>query len=362
VAAFLHRMQPADASSSGAVAILRPEATHGAQPGNVVLASTWQPIQRASGEELPATNLQPETVQVRGSDPMPRPVETPVAIEIGQGGPVTGDKPSTADKDKDKDKDKGSTLHSPSPLVSIAPPLEIQPDGPPKEFCKKSLPSYVVEPPDILLIQSAQKMLLDQPLTGQHLVRPDGTVGLGIYGEARVAGMTLEQVKQAVADSIRTHGFPDVDIKKIDVDVIAYNSKVYYIVTDGGGYGEQVYRIPVTGNETILDAMSQINGLPAVASKKKIWLARATPGDGAHPIVLPVDWRRVTMLGVGSTNYQVFPGDRIYVGADPWIHTDSWLAKRLAPVERLLGITLLGSSTVNSIRNGNNGTGTGSLP
>ena len=102
--------------------------------------------------------------------------------------------------------------------------------------------------------------------------------------------------------------------------------------------------------------VAKINGLPAVASKKRIWLARATPNSLA-PQVLPVDWRMITQAGSTSTNYQVFPGDRIYVNSDPKIRTDSFLAKTLAPVERVLGVTLLGSSTVNSIRNRGSGTG-----
>ena len=45
--------------------------------------------------------------------------------------------------------------------------------------------------------------------------------------------------------------------------------------------------------------------------------------------------------------------------SDKWIHTDSFLAKRLNPIQRVLGTILLGSSTVNSIKNGGSGTGAG---
>ena len=48
----------------------------------------------------------------------------------------------------------------------------------PTELNKVSLPPYVIEPPDILLIESTQR-IPDQPIRGQHLVRPDGTVSLG---------------------------------------------------------------------------------------------------------------------------------------------------------------------------------------
>ena len=62
-----------------------------------------------------------------------------------------------------------------------------------------------------------------------------------------------------------------------------------------------------------------------------------------------------------TTNYQLMPGDRVYVKADHWISTDAWINKRLAPIERVLGATLLGSETVNSIRSRGTGTG-GSSP
>jgi polysaccharide export outer membrane protein len=225
----------------------------------------------------------------------------------------------------------------------------------------------VVEPPDILLIRASASVLepVNAALDGQHLVRPDGSVNLGVYGDVWVAGRTLEEVRDLVAAQIlRRTGNKDMTVEKIKrelvVDVLAYNSKVYYVITDGGGYGEQVYKIPIKGNETVLDAVGEINGLPAVASKKKIWIARATPFESPHPIILPVDWKGITQYGYAGTNYQLFPGDRIYVQSDPLIRLDVGLAKVLSPVERLLGVTLLGSTTVNSIRTNGRTTSGGS--
>jgi polysaccharide export outer membrane protein len=135
----------------------------------------------------------------------------------------------------------------------------------------------------------------------------------------------------------------------VSVEVAAYNSKVYYIITDGGGYGQTVARFPATGNETVLDALANIGGLPAVSSKKHIWLARATP-DHTQPQILPIDWCAVSQQGSAGTNYQIYPGDRIYVSSDPWVRTDTWIARRLAPVQNVLGTILLGSTTVNSLK------------
>jgi polysaccharide export outer membrane protein len=230
-------------------------------------------------------------------------------------------------------------------------------DGPlPRELRKVTLPAYVIEAPDILLVES-NLGLKDQPIRGQHLVRPDGTINLGIYGSLYVAGMTLEQARAAVAD-ILGRRVKNLTVRNVSVDVLAYNSKVYYVITDGGGYGEQVVRLPITGNETVLDAISLITGLPPVASKKMIWVARATP-DHRGDNILPVDWIGITQHGSAATNYQLMPGDRLYVQSEKLRRIDAGIAKFLSPIERLLGVTLLGSETVNSIAGRGTGTTTG---
>jgi polysaccharide export outer membrane protein len=251
------------------------------------------------------------------------------------------------------------SLPAPRPVEAGGPP--VPPPYPlshptPRECGLNLLPPYIIAPPDILLVESTQQ-LRDQPVRGQHLVRPDGTMGLGIYGSVSVAGLTLEQARSAIAAQLSLR-IKDLDINNLSVDVLAYNSKVYYVITDGGGYGEQVYRIPVTGNETVLDAISLVNGLPPVASRSRVWLARPCCAGYRNHLVLPVDWVGITQAGIPDTNYQVFPGDRIYVKADPWITFDAGVAKVLAPFERMLGITLLGAETVNAIRN-RSGTGSG---
>lgn len=250
----------------------------------------------------------------------------------------------------------------------------------PREFDKQALPPYVVEPPDLLLIQASDRVTLSlQRIEGQHLVAPDGTINLGIYGTVRVAGFTLAQVADAVAarllevmPGLAATLKPDSDDKKkpdykaawqkdfstielikkeLQVDVLSYNSKYYYVITDGGGYGQQVYPFLITGNETVLDALARVNGLPAVASKKKIWVARATR-PGQPPKIIPVDWCGVAQRGEALTNIQLFPGDRVFVQSDAWIRLDTWLAKRLSPYLRGVGATLLTASTVNTIKQG----------
>jgi polysaccharide export outer membrane protein len=215
---------------------------------------------------------------------------------------------------------------------------------------KKTLKEPVVQ------VGLAQSRALQQ-IRGEHLIRPDGTVGLGVYGSVHIAGMTLDEAKQAIEEHLKKY----VRKPQISVDVFSYNSKVYYVITDGGGYGEQVYRFAKTGNETVLDAISQINGLPAVASRKRIWVARPALEHDPDEI-LPVDWKAITRRGATGTNYQVLAGDRIYVQAEPLVTTDTYLARIISPIERMLGVTLLGASmykAVNTAGIRTSGTGNG---
>jgi protein involved in polysaccharide export with SLBB domain len=93
-----------------------------------------------------------------------------------------------------------------------------------------------------------------QQIRGEHLVGPDGMVRLGIYGSVHVAGLTVPQAKAA----IEAHLSQFLQKPEISLDVFAYNSKVYYVIFDGGGFGEQVIRLPIAGNETVLDAIGQV--------------------------------------------------------------------------------------------------------
>jgi hypothetical protein len=334
--------------------------------------TTWAPVQRVSAQNPPADGgITPVvsmdkptplvTVPVTtGSDPAP----LPVPVTAGPEDPMKKPEDVKAAAPPAK-KDILPAPRKQPPYPDLPPVGVTHPVEAPREFAKRSLSAYIIEPPDVLQIDSPGDLLSPDKsviLTGPALVRPDGTIGLGTLGSVFVAGLTLDQAKERIAQVIRTqrpNDDLDVIMRKIKVDVAAYNSKFYYVISDGAGYGETVTKVPIYGNETVLDAVASIQGLPAVASKKRIWLARATPHNygGAH--ILPIDWCGVAMRGSAATNYQMFPGDRLYIQSDRLINFNSALGKVLSPIERILGVTLLGSGVVNSIKNGGNNGGGG---
>lgn len=205
------------------------------------------------------------------------------------------------------------------------------------EAVRKHLQNYLKEPVvSVTLAEIAAK----QQIAGEHLVAPDGTVTLGSYGSVSVVGRTLAEAKWAIESYLSQF----LEEPEISVDVFAYNSKVYYVVTQGAGTGDRVYRFPITGNETVLDAISQINGLEEVSSKR-IWIARPTEQPGKVQ-VLPVKWHAITATASTGTNYQVLPGDRVFIAEDKMIALDTSIGKFTAPFERIMGFTLLGTGTV----------------
>ena len=194
----------------------------------------------------------------------------------------------------------------------------------PAESNRTTTPLGVIEPPDQLRIEAVLRdprsgqteRLPVQPISGAYIVRPDGTVGLGIWGSVRVSGLTPEKAAEEIRRKLAT--FTQVNGKStqpenlfVSVEVLANNSKAYYVVTDAGS-GGQVMKFPLTGRETILDAIAQVPGLASRLDGKSIHVLRQRPEGGADQ-VLPVDWTAIIQRGDTRTNYQLMPGDRVTV-------------------------------------------------
>jgi polysaccharide export outer membrane protein len=208
------------------------------------------------------------------------------------------------------------------------------------EILRRLAEIYVKPNVWITLLQIASQ----QQISGDHLVAPDGRVNFGTYGSVRVVGMTIEEARVAIEAHLEKYLLDP----QVAVDVSAYNSKVYYVITQGAGLGDQVVILPARGNETVLDAIGQIQGLQSNSSTR-MWIARPGTNEAGGDQILPVDWLAVTQRGNVDTNYQILPGDRVYVSEDKLVALDTRLAKMFSPLERIFGVTLLGTQTARQI-------------
>ena len=311
--------------------------------------------------------------------------------------------------------------YTPSLQSPVPPELE-----PPRELSKMSLPTYRIEPPDIIRIEVLKLVprppyrieaydvlqidvhgaMLDQPINGYYLVEGDGIVTLGpAYGTVYIQGMTIKEATAEITRSLQlTLQNPHVSLQlarpaaiqaipgaymiqpdgtvnlfrygvvelvgknvtearealekhlaryfdspQVTVEVLAYNSDTYYVLSPGVYGDDDIYRLPITGNETVLDAISKVGGLSRLSSKT-IWVARPAPSAFGQEQILPVDWDAIARGGATGTNYQVLPGDRVYIVEDKLIAANSTIGKFTYPFERLLGITSLGSSMTRSLQ------------
>ena len=173
-----------------------------------------------------------------------------------------------------------------------------------RELQKMVLPAYMVQPGDQLLVEPIN---LDSPLRfpADQTVMPDGTIDLGRFGRLVVAGKTIEEIELDVSAAIRAIE-PAADA--INVRLVNPQSAVYYVLGEVNSPGS----FPLVGRETVLDGILAAGGLSDRASPCNLILSRPTLPDGCR-IVIPICYRQITQLGDTSTNFQIMPGDRIFV-------------------------------------------------
>lgn len=234
----------------------------------------------------------------------------------------------------------------------------------PRELNKTSLPDYVVEPPDLIVVEVLEA-LPGRPITGERLVRLDGTISLDFYGKVYVAGLTTQEIKEKVVLHLRKYltdealGLIDEDPEtgqrepisatesdRVFVDVTAYNSKVYYVQGDVLAPG----RLPITGNETVLDALNYAGGLAPTASVPNIRLVRPAPPGACCEQVLPVNYEAIVNVGDTTTNYQLMPGDRLVVYRDPIVRATILVDRLAAPFNAVVQSMLTYSFMARSVR------------
>lgn len=183
------------------------------------------------------------------------------------------------------------------------------------------------------------------PVTGEYMVGPDGTINLRHYGTLHVTGKTVTEIRVEMQKLLSQY----FNSPEVSVEVRQFNSKVFYVITEGAGLGDNVRRIPVTGNDTVLDALSAVDGLSQVSSAD-IWVARPAPGGFGCEQILPVDYDAIARGGSSATNYQLMPGDRVFIAEDNLIAANTFISKVTAPIERLLGIASLGTSSIRGMQ------------
>lgn len=244
-----------------------------------------------------------------------------------------------------------------------------------KELALVPMDNYTVEISDTV---SVEPVSFDATirLPGDQVVKPDGTISLGEFGDYQANGKTVGlmqlEIQAQIDDKIRSQmevefaksearlerqeqdsdvdsldlepeeDADDADGESIEIDsdnesrkndrrnrarreferrldemvqqnrvsvrLTNWDSKKIYVLGDVNSPGSFLYR----GNETVLDAIIEAGGIASKANRHDIIVSRPS-SCGDCRTVMKVCYDQIVQLGDASTNYQLLPGDRVFV-------------------------------------------------
>jgi protein involved in polysaccharide export with SLBB domain len=163
---------------------------------------------------------------------------------------------------------------------------------------------YVLQPPDEIEIHCAKIPELNMQ---RQRIRPDGKVSFENIGEFVAAGKTPAELGSSMQKQISTL-YTLVGDQPIDVRIMAYQSKVYYVLGQVYAPGPKVY----SGRDTVLTAIASSQPNP-MAWLGRIQVIRPSADKSVKPKIFEVDFDRMSAHGDATKNVLLQEGDVIYV-------------------------------------------------
>src|ERR1035437_5175206 len=151
--------------------------------------------------------------------------------------------------------------------------------------------------------------VLDVPeLSRQYRVSPTGTVQMPLLAHTLpAAGMKLNEFADTVAQALREGEV----VSKPHVTVSILSSRMMSVAINGAVKMPQIY--PVFGRTTLLDVLSQAQGLTDDASNVAM-ISRGKLGEQATgQTIQTVNLKNLLQTASAAANVEVYPGDRVTV-------------------------------------------------
>ena len=168
--------------------------------------------------------------------------------------------------------------------------------------------NYILQPPDEIEIHCLAVPEID----GQsQQIRPDGKVSFEGVGEIDAAGKTPAQIAVVLREKITEELYLGdlVGDKSIDVRVVAFRSKRYYVLGQVGSPGAQTY----SGRDTVLGALALAGSPTVLAWVERIQVIRPSSTKNVKPKIFEFNFDRAAAHGDASKDVLLQAGDIIYV-------------------------------------------------
>jgi polysaccharide export outer membrane protein len=160
--------------------------------------------------------------------------------------------------------------------------------------------------------------------TGDFIIGFDGRIQYNYLGDIPIAGLTKYEVQQVLEKLLQKF----IRVPVVTVTIIAYNSKVVYVIGEVGNPGKFIMRgDAIKLREAILAA-----GLPtASAALGRVHVIKPDLND---PQVRIINMKRILYKGKLKDDVDLFPGEIVVVPSTVLSSVNRFLSSLLSPITR----------------------------
>jgi len=197
---------------------------------------------------------------------------------------------------------------------------------------------YVLEPPDEIEIHCSGVPEID--LQSQQ-IRPDGKVSFETIGEIDAVGKTPAQLANILSEKI-LELYEIEGEHPIDVRVVAFRSKRFYVLGQVAKPGAQVY----SGRDTVLGALALAGSPTVLAWVDRIQVIRPSYNKNVRPKIFEFNFDRAAAHGDATKDVLLLPGDIIYVPPTVLAAAAMKIEEAIRPIARAFsGYYIMGGGT-----------------
>jgi polysaccharide export outer membrane protein len=162
----------------------------------------------------------------------------------------------------------------------------------------KPPPDYVIGPDDVVSVEFWR----DKDLSTEAVVRPDGKISVPLLNDVAAAGLTPDQLRQALMIDARRF----VEDPNITIVIKQINSRKVFIT----GQVEKPGSFPLKVPTTVVQLIAMAGGLREYADVKRIFIVR---NDAGGQTTRPFNYSEVLNGKNLAQNIELKPGDTVIV-------------------------------------------------
>ena len=192
--------------------------------------------------------------------------------------------------------------------------------------------TYTLGPDDIISIEVRRHPIF----SGQHTINSEGMIEYKHVGDIYISGMTKAQVKDKLYEILSEYLIEP----EIDVTIVAYLSKVFYVVGEVGRPGKFYMKgNTITAREALFQA-----GLPThAAAMRRCRLI--TPEISGKENYVDIDVYRLLYAGDLTQNLEIKPNEVLYVPATFMAKAIRIISPATEAAGRTAGAVAVGATT-----------------